>query len=178
MKDIATNIIKMRKSRGLSKEDMSKALHISILDIDDYENCKKEIPLSILIRYSNYFNIKLDTTCKNEIIKEEIEREQQVDNIKELFRKLKVNGIDVESMTEGEFETLTNIVIFFTKNKFSNEQKRVVFSLMKIVVRSKYNREHLEGVIEMLDILNVGSKSLFTNNQLYDIMRDLQRIIA
>lgn len=178
MKDIAINIIKMRKSRGLSKEDMAKALNISIFEVDDYENCKKELPLNILIRYSNYFNIQLDTICKKEITDEKISREKQYDNIKELFRRLKLEGIDVEKLSDVEMERLSNVIIFVVKNKFSNEQNRVVFSLMKIMGRSDYNREHIEGIIEMLDILDVGSKSLFTNNKLYEIMRDLQRIMA
>jgi hypothetical protein len=178
VKDIAVNIIEMRKNRNLSKEKMSKVLHISILDIDDYENCKKEVPLNILIRYSNYFSIPLDTICKSKIISEEIKREKQCRIIMELFKKLKVAGIDVEKLSDVEMERLTNVIIFVVKNKFSNEQNRVVFSLMKIIGRCNYDRDHLEGVIEMLDILDIGSKSLFTNNKLYDIMRDLQKIMA
>lgn len=178
MKDLAANIIRMRKSRNLSKEDMSKALYVSIFDIDDYENCKKEIPLNILIGYSNYFNIPLDMICKNRIINEEMKKQKQFSIIMELFEKLKVKGIDVEKLTDKERDILMDTIIFVIKNKFTKEQSRIVFSLMKIIGRNDYSKEHLEGVIEMLDILDVGDKSLFTNNRLYDIMRDLQKIMA
>jgi transcriptional regulator with XRE-family HTH domain len=174
MKTIANNLIKLRKEKDLSKEKLSKNLSISILDLDGYENDIKIIPPDILIKYAKYFNISIDDICG---IKSNATNKYE-EFSKKLISCFEKNNINIESLNEKDIDVIIQCTIFITKNKFTDKEWRMVYRLIEIIKRCNYKEEHMQGLIEMLDILDVGAKGLFSNDRLYRILKDIQKIIA
>lgn len=173
MNKIGDKLKELRISKKLSKEELSKTIKVSITDIDNCENCKEKPSVDILIKYSKYFNISIDSICNLKVENQRDKEEEMAERISDSFEK---HGIDIESLTKEDINNIAEFTIFLMKNKFTDKEFRVVNSLMKIMKRHNYKKEHLEGLIEMLDILDVGAKSIFSNDRLYEILRDLQKL--
>lgn len=57
---IASNIKRIRLSKGLTQKEVALAIHISTRRYCYYETAKREIPLYIMIKLSEYYKIKTD----------------------------------------------------------------------------------------------------------------------
>lgn len=50
----------LREDRDLTQKDMSKILHISQVSYSYYEIGKRGIPIEILIKIADYFDVSID----------------------------------------------------------------------------------------------------------------------
>jgi len=60
METIAERMTELRKSLGLSQMKLSKALAISQAAINRYEKNQTSVPHSVLIKYSDFFDVSAD----------------------------------------------------------------------------------------------------------------------
>jgi transcriptional regulator with XRE-family HTH domain len=174
MKTIADKLKELRISKKLSKEELSKNIKITITNIDNYENDKEKPSIEALIKYSKYFNVSMDFICNLKVKNEKDKDEEMAERISDSFEK---HGIDMESLTKEDMSNIAKFAVFLMKNKFTDKEFRVVNSLMKIMKRYDYKKYQIEGLIEMLDILDIGTKAIFSNDRLYTILKDIQDLI-
>lgn len=57
---IALRIGRLRRSQGLTQKEVAEYLGINHLTYRGYENCKSSIPLCVLVRMADVFNVTLD----------------------------------------------------------------------------------------------------------------------
>ena len=62
--NIGTQILKIRKEKGLTQEEFGKIFHVTRQTVSNWENEKSYPDLQILIDISNRFDISLDVLIK------------------------------------------------------------------------------------------------------------------
>ena len=50
----------LREDNNLTQEEVAKYLHIKQNTYSQYENGQRQVPLDILIKLANYYNVTLD----------------------------------------------------------------------------------------------------------------------
>lgn len=65
--DIGTQILKIRKEKGLTQEEFGKIFHVTRQTVSNWENEKSYPDLQILIDISNRFDISLDVLIKEDV---------------------------------------------------------------------------------------------------------------
>lgn len=53
----------LREDADLNQTEMGKILQVSQNAVSKYENDERSIPIEILIKYAEYFNVTLDYIC-------------------------------------------------------------------------------------------------------------------
>ena len=66
--NIGTQILKIRKEKGLTQEEFGKIFHVTRQTVSNWENEKSYPDLQILIDISNRFDISLDVLIKEDAI--------------------------------------------------------------------------------------------------------------
>ena len=64
--NIGTQILKIRKEKGLTQEEFGKIFHVTRQTVSNWENEKSYPDLQILIEISNRFDISLDVLIKED----------------------------------------------------------------------------------------------------------------
>lgn len=57
------NIRILRLSKNMTQQELAKELHISRRTLDSYEH-DRQMPLDVLVKYSNYFGVSTDSILK------------------------------------------------------------------------------------------------------------------
>ncbi len=60
MNNLLENLKLLRKEKNLSQRDVAKALDIHFVNYNRYENGSHQIPLEILIKLADFYDISLD----------------------------------------------------------------------------------------------------------------------
>lgn len=68
--NIGTQILKIRKEKGLTQEEFGKIFHVTRQTVSNWENEKSYPDLQILIDISNRFDISLDVLILTEVLDE------------------------------------------------------------------------------------------------------------
>ncbi|NFH90520.1 helix-turn-helix domain-containing protein [Clostridium botulinum] len=183
MEKIANNLMQMRKSKGLSKDQLSKILKIPMLYIDDYENCKKEVPISVMIKYSKYFKTSIDSICgmlelpEMKFARIRPEREAMENKLNELNSVLLSRGMDLHKLSEKELHNIVYLCKLSQKGRFTKEQFEIVLSIMKIVELYSFNRKNVEGLIELLNMGAFNIKEVLNKDEFLDVIRDIREVV-
>lgn len=61
MYDIKSKIKDFRIDNDLTQEDIARILNCSLIAYSHYENGEREMPLELLIKLADYYNVSLDT---------------------------------------------------------------------------------------------------------------------
>lgn len=56
-------IKELREDSDLTQAQMAEIIGITQRTVSYYENNQREVPISVLIKYANYFNVSLDYVC-------------------------------------------------------------------------------------------------------------------
>jgi Helix-turn-helix. len=183
MDKVANNLIQMRKSKSLSKEQLSKALKIPILNIDDYENCKREVPASVLIKYAKYFKVSIDTICgiletpEMELARIRSEKQAFDNQLRELNSTLLSAGMDIYKLSEKELHSVVYLCKLSKKGRFTKEQFEVVTSLMKIVGLYGFDKKNIDGLIEVLNIGDFNVKEVLNKDEFLEVIQDIREVV-
>ena len=65
--NIGSQILKIRKEKGLTQEEFGKIFHVTRQTVSNWENEKSYPDLQILIDISNRFDISLDVLIKEDV---------------------------------------------------------------------------------------------------------------
>lgn len=183
MNEIANNLIQIRKSKSLSKEQLSKDLKITLLDLDDYENCKKEVPTSVLIKYAKYFKVSIDSICgiletpEMEIVRIRAEKQALDNQLRKLNSVLLSAGMDLYKLSEKEIHSLVYLCSLAQKGRFTKEQSEVVSSLLKIVTLYGFNKKNVDGLIEILNIGDFNIKKVLNKDEVLEVIQDIREVV-
>lgn len=183
MDKIANNLIQMRKSKSLSKEQLSKFLKIPVLCIDDYENCKQEVPASVLIKYAKYFKVSIDTICgiletpEMEFARIRSEKQALDNQLKELNNVLLRAGIDLYKLSEKGIHSIVHLCSLAQKGRFTKEQSEVVSSLLKIVTLYGFDKKNVDGLIEILNIGDFNIKEVLNKDEVLEVIQDIREVV-
>ncbi|MBQ8522050.1 MAG: helix-turn-helix transcriptional regulator [Clostridia bacterium] len=60
MENFGNRLTKLRKDKGLSLEDLAKDLNFHKITLNMWENSKKVLSISKLIKIAKYFNVSVD----------------------------------------------------------------------------------------------------------------------
>lgn len=60
MLEVSKNLKDLRKERGLSQEKVAKIIHVSQVAYSRYENDEREIPIALLCKLADFYNVSLD----------------------------------------------------------------------------------------------------------------------
>ena len=60
MKNFGKRLTKLRKSNGLSLEELAKELSLTIICLDYWEKNKQTLTINNLIKIAKYFNVSVD----------------------------------------------------------------------------------------------------------------------
>ena len=148
----------LRKNKNMTIEELSKKLVISITDISKIENNKVDIPISVLMKYSKFFNISLDELCMNNIKYTEASFENAiyfVNKIEEISLRNNINFDFGNSFDMDMVESCIDLYVF--TNDFSESKYFKVISLFKLIMRAN------DELIQMFQIF--GKMILAKNNK-------------
>ncbi len=56
-------IKELREDRDLTQLELAETLGITQRVVSYYEKNQREIPINVLVKYANYFNVTLDYIC-------------------------------------------------------------------------------------------------------------------
>ncbi len=66
-KQIAIRIKEIRTANQMTQEELSEKININVLTYRGYENKKSEVPIEVLIRIADIFNVSMDyLTCRTD----------------------------------------------------------------------------------------------------------------
>jgi transcriptional regulator with XRE-family HTH domain len=105
-----SNIKFMRKRRGRTQDDIATALEMKRSTLSGYENGIAQPAIEALIRFSNYFNIAIDTLIKVDLQKMSESQLRQVERGYDVFLKgsnLRVLATTVNPENEENIELVS-----------------------------------------------------------------------
>lgn len=108
--NIAEKLIKLRKEKGITQENLSKKLNISISAIRNYENIKnpREPKNDILIKFANFYNVSTEYLLNDEI------NNKTEDNIA-IENKLNLSDTVIEKIIKINKDNQYNVIEIFIK---------------------------------------------------------------
>lgn len=158
------NLKKIRKESNMTLDELSKAISISITDINAAESNKKDIPISVLLKYSKYFNISLDDLCNISINKQnEKVFLEKLDYIAEKYN-LDLSSNETINLIVGCVKLL-NIIKDFDESK-----KAKVLILYKLFISSNFSEEQFNNIVEIFTIFKFNNEDIFTNDELMKML--------
>jgi len=60
MPNLSERLVQLKKERGLLQKDIAKAVGLSVMGYQRYENGKRQPAADTLIKLADYFNVSLD----------------------------------------------------------------------------------------------------------------------
>ncbi|HHY52120.1 MAG TPA: helix-turn-helix transcriptional regulator [Clostridiales bacterium] len=93
-KIIAKRLKHIRQEHNLTQEEISRAINWNVLTYRGYENCKSDVPIVILIRLADFYQVSLDylTGRTNNKVQNNPDLEERISKLEEALRKLTDNG--------------------------------------------------------------------------------------
>ena len=173
--NIGMNLKNIRKNKGMTAEEFSRKICIPISKINLIESGKIDVPISVLMKYSKFFNISLDDLCMSEKSKKLTDAERQFRYIaNEVSSNYKVNieGKEFYNLLIGTVKFSTYI------GKLDNRKKMRVMSLYKIILKSDISDKGIDGIIEMFNLFNMNNELIFSNEELNDILNIIKDIVS
>ena len=107
--NIGTQILKIRKEKGLTQEEFGKIFHVTRQTVSNWENEKSYPDLQILIDISNRFDISLDV-----LIKEDVKMVKTMDKERVL----------------GSLKREKSVIDFFTEILIRRSEKKITSHFM------------------------------------------------
>ncbi len=152
--NIAEKLIKLRKERGLTQENLSQQLEISISAIRNYENIKKprEPKNDMLLKFANFYNVSTEYLLNDEITN------KTTDNIT-IENKLNFSDNTIEKIIKINKYINNEIIGQFIDNMPIREFWEVIGRYIEINEEIK-DLSNLKGITECSAILDKYS----TNN--------------
>lgn len=129
--NIAEKLIKLRKEKGITQENLSKKLNISISAIRNYENTKnpREPKNDILIKFANFYNVSTEYLLNDEInnkTEENITIENKLNLSDKTIEKIVEINTKVNNEVVGKFIDYMPIRNFWEKiNTYINKNKQI-----------------------------------------------------
>lgn len=171
-KNIGIKLKQLRKNHEYNIDELSNKINISITDISMIENGKIDIPMSVLLKYSNYFKFSIDTLCSNESESEEVHRN---DFINSLEQSCLNSGIDLNK----DFELVIACAKLCASTHLYNiSQNRIMISLYKRIIKYDYKEHQIDGLLEMLNLFKNTNKQIFTSDELYELFELFKDIVS
>lgn len=110
---IGENIKELRKSRGISQQQIADLINMHRSNYSKVESGQREISISALTKIAKYFNVSVDDILNN---KNEVPEEISVEN-KTLLEKVKL----IEELEEDEQNMVFKFIdSLLTKKKFKD----------------------------------------------------------
>ena len=119
---IGENILKFRKQKGMSQEELAEKLNVSRQSISLWETNQTVPQIDYLMELSKIFNVTLDELCSNEVVEKDENKEPIINPICETkfeFTKEKVSEIIVTVQRLPRILTLIAINLFFLSLLFA-----------------------------------------------------------
>ena len=110
--EIGNNIKELRKSKGVTQQQIADLINMHRSNYSKVENGQREISISALNKIAKYFNVSIDDIINNNEVPEEI----NVEN-KPLLEKVKL----IEELEEDEQNMVFKFIdSLLTKKKFKD----------------------------------------------------------
>lgn len=109
--DFGNKIYELRTKKNISFNDMAKELHISTSMLKQYESGSRKIPIDILEKISNYFNVDI-----NEIIGNQVNDDLESVHFDEQYKKWK-NQFSNITFTNEEIDKIIDFAKFLISQR-------------------------------------------------------------
>lgn len=60
MEILSKNLLELRKNKGLTRQAVADAIHISVRTYQRYENCEREPTASVLAALADFYDVSID----------------------------------------------------------------------------------------------------------------------
>jgi transcriptional regulator with XRE-family HTH domain len=149
---LSDNIKKFRKANGLSREDLSTKLGISVHTLSKYEQGQREPNVDMLNKISNIFGITINELTGSE-------KDISISSIEDLFDKFNIGDKSYWELSE-----ISNLSIDTIENMFSPYKKG-------------YSNEDIEILGSSLNLTNnqINEWIRFNNKKPYENKREIER---
>ncbi len=168
--DFNKNIKILRKRRGKTQDDLAFALEMKRSTLSGYENKVAEPGLNILLKFSDYFGIAVDTLLKVDMSILTESQMYQLEHGQDVFisgKKLRILATTVNGENEENIELVNEKAKAGYTNGFSDPEyisELPVFSLPFLSKSKKYRTFQLNGD----SMLPIPDKSWVTGEFIQD----------
>lgn len=101
LREVVAHRIKVQRLKAkFTQEEMAKKINTNFLTYRGYENCKSDIPLALLVRIADVFDVSLDYLVGREEESEPKPKEKASDDYDAIQQRL--------AQLEKQFETIQN----------------------------------------------------------------------
>lgn len=146
-----SNIKLLRNRRNKTQDELASILHMKRSTLSGYENQVSEPGIDILLIFSNYFNIAVDTLLKVDLEKISESQIRQLENGDDVFlkgSKLRILASTVDSSNEENIELVNEKAKAGYTNGFADPEyisELPVFKLPFLSSSKKYRTFQLKG---------------------------------
>ena len=146
-----SNIKLLRKRRNKTQDDLAGILNMKRSTLSGYENRVAEPGIEVLLEYSKYFNMAVDTLIKTDLSTLSESQLYQLENGDDLFLKggnLRILASTVDSSNEENIELVSEKARAGYTNGFADPEyisELPVFKLPFLSTNKKYRTFQLNG---------------------------------
>ncbi|MEX0981796.1 MAG: LexA family transcriptional regulator [Bacteroidales bacterium] len=146
-----SNIKLLRKRKNKTQDDLAAILHMKRSTLSGYENQVAEPGIEVLLEFSRYFNMAVDTLIKTDLSKLSESQLHQLENGDDVFLKggnLRILASTVDSINEENIELVSEKARAGYTNGFADPEyisELPVFKLPFLSVNRKYRTFQLNG---------------------------------
>ncbi len=146
-----SNIKFLRKHKGKTQDDLSRALSMKRSTLSGYENSVAEPGLEVLMKFSSYFNIAIDTLLKVDLSSLTKNQLYQLEHGQDVYINgsgLRVLATTVDDKNEENIELVPEKAKAGYTNGFADPEyisELPVFKLPFLSVNKKYRTFQLNG---------------------------------
>lgn len=168
---IGENILRFRKQKGMSQEELANRLNVSRQSISLWETNQTVPQIDYLMELSKIFNVSLDELCSNEIIEKEENKNATVDPICEVYFEFSNEKISEIIVAVQRFPRIVllfsiNFIFIGLMSLFKNMFPAVLFFdiLANIIVITFYLRTNKNTKKELIELRVCFNISFYENN--------------
>lgn len=146
-----SNIKLLRKRKNKTQDDLAAALNMKRSTLSGYENKVAEPGIGVLLQFSKYFNMAVDTLIKTDLSGLSDQQLYQLENGDDIFLKggnLRILASTVDGSNEENIELVNEKARAGYTNGFSDPEyisELPVFRLPFLSVQKKYRTFQLNG---------------------------------
>jgi transcriptional regulator with XRE-family HTH domain len=146
-----SNIKLLRKRKNKTQDDLAAILNMKRSTLSGYENRVSEPGIEVLLEFSKYFNMAVDTLIKTDLSKLSESQLYQLENGDDVFLKggnLRILASTVDSSNEENIELVSEKARAGYTNGFADPEyisELPVFRLPFLSVNKKYRTFQLNG---------------------------------
>jgi len=146
-----SNIKLLRKRKNKTQDDLAAALNMKRSTLSGYENKVAEPGIGVLLQFSKYFNMAVDTLIKTDLSGLSEQQLYQLENGDDVFLKggnLRILASTVDGSNEENIELVNEKARAGYTNGFSDPEyisELPVFRLPFLSVQKKYRTFQLNG---------------------------------